>query len=164
MKVRILADMEDRIRLVMERDGLLRKDAIRFLRKVDDERRRWSRSLYGMDTWDASLYDLVLNIKKVTVDAAAQIICHAASLEEFRTTPLSQQALDNLVLASEVNIALAELGVDLDVQARDGTVFVATKAPKSQEEPLAREVERIAMQVAGVRDVRVEVIPLMLFE
>jgi len=97
-------------------------------------------------------------------DLAADIICHTASLEEFRTTPLAQQALDDLVLASEVNIALALLGLDLEVSARSGNVNVVTKAPKSQEGPLALEIERIAKQVTGVREVRVEVIPLMLFE
>ena len=51
LKVRIIADLEDRARIVMERDGVSKKEALRSIKKLDEERRKWSRHLYGIDTW-----------------------------------------------------------------------------------------------------------------
>jgi hypothetical protein len=164
LKVRILADMEDRVRILMERDGKPRREARRILNRIDNQRRKWSLRLYGIDTWDPALYDLVINVRRLTVASAVGIICHSAGLPEFRTTPESQGAVDDLCLASEVRIALSVLGADMEVEARDGAVSVITKAPKSQEDILSREVERIGRGVAGVRSLRVEVIPVSLFE
>src|SRR5208337_2384421 len=62
IKVRILADLEDRIRLEMEREKISRDEALYVLKKDDQERRQWSLRLFGVDTWDPSLYDLVIHI------------------------------------------------------------------------------------------------------
>jgi cytidylate kinase len=63
LKVRILADMEDRIQLEMERTGIDADEARRMLEKDDEERRKWGQRLYGIDTSDPRLYDLVINVK-----------------------------------------------------------------------------------------------------
>ena len=109
LKVRIIAALADRVRLEMEREGTDEKDALRNLQKDDEHRRKWSRSLYGIDTWDPSLYDLVIHIKQVTVDDAVDIICHAVHLKPFQTTPQSRQAMNDLAVAAEVKAALIEL-------------------------------------------------------
>ena len=62
LKVRIIADMADRTHLEMEREAISESEALRLLKKDDEERRRWSQTLYGIDTRDPSLYDLVLHI------------------------------------------------------------------------------------------------------
>ena len=67
LKVRIVADLEDRVRFEMEREGITRAEALHVLKKDDEERRRWSQYLYGIDTRDSSLYDLVIHIHKITL-------------------------------------------------------------------------------------------------
>ena len=62
LKVRILSDMADRVKLEMERENILEKEAFRILKNDDEERSKWSRHLYGIDTDDTSLYDLFLHI------------------------------------------------------------------------------------------------------
>ena len=64
LKVRILAEMEDRVRLEMARHGISEKEARRVLEHDDEERKKWSQHLYGIDTGDPRLYDLVIHIKK----------------------------------------------------------------------------------------------------
>jgi cytidylate kinase len=68
LNVRIVADLEDRVNLEMKREGISRDEAIYIIKKDDQERRQWSLRLFGVDTWDAALYDLVLHIKKMAVD------------------------------------------------------------------------------------------------
>ncbi len=59
LKVRISADLESRARFVSERDGIPRNKALRFIKKLDRQRKKWGKRLYGIETWDSSLYDLV---------------------------------------------------------------------------------------------------------
>jgi cytidylate kinase len=102
LKVRIIADLEDRVRLEMEREGISRAEALHLLKRDDEERRRWSQYLYGIDTWNSSLYDLVLSIHKVNVDDAVEIICHTAGLEEFQATLESKKAMEALVRTAKI--------------------------------------------------------------
>ena len=90
LKVRIIADMEDRIREEMKRENLTAEKARYLLKKDDDERRKWSLMLYGIDTWDPSLYDIVLNIKSLQVDDAVKIILDTLKIQSFQTTEQSQ--------------------------------------------------------------------------
>ena len=67
LKVRIIADLEERVRLVMERDGISKRAATSHIERIDKERRKWSQRLYGIDNTDPKLYDLVLHINKLTI-------------------------------------------------------------------------------------------------
>jgi cytidylate kinase len=101
LKVRIIASLEDRIEEEMRRENISAEEARRILRKDDEERRKWSLALYGIDTWDSSLYDLVLHIKTMAVDDAVSTIRRALELPRFQTTPDSQAILDKLVLRAQ---------------------------------------------------------------
>jgi len=155
LKVRIIADLEDRIRLLMDRDGVPRLKAGRLLKKVDDERRKWSRSLYGMDPWDVELYDMVLHVGRLTVEDAVEMICRAIASGRFRTTAASQKEMDELVLASLVKAALVDLKPDIETSARDGKAFITTTAQASEQPLLARQIEERAKGVNGVKEVEV---------
>jgi len=155
LKVRIIADMEERVKLEVERAGISKKEALRILKSDDRERRKWSKYVYGIDTWDPSLYDLVIHIKKITVDDAADIICHAIGSAQFNTTPESQTALDKMLLAARVKLALIDVRPDIEVYANNGTISINTRAAEFEEEELIHEIERIAKNVPGVQNVEI---------
>jgi cytidylate kinase len=157
LKVRIVAELENRIKEEMLRENISYKEALRVIKRDDEQRRKWSRYLYGIDTRDTHLYDLALHIKKIKVDDAVDVICHTVGLKIFKTTPQSQKAMDDLVLASAVKVRLIDLKSDIEVRADDGIVFVKTKADMSTESKLAREIKRTAEAVPGVNEVHVEV-------
>ncbi|MEJ2719505.1 MAG: cytidylate kinase-like family protein [Deltaproteobacteria bacterium] len=157
LKVRVLADIEDRIRLEAEREKIRPEDARHVLEKDDHERRQWSRSLFGIDTWDPSLYDMVLHIRRLAVEDAASIICQTVKLPHFQTTPESQAAMDDLVLASEVKIKLVNTYPNIKVTAREGIVSIDTSWTMQSAPQLADEIAEVAKKVPGVRDVRVHV-------
>ena len=160
LKARIVAGLDTRVSIVMDRDKVSRREALHFLKKIDDQRRKWSRSLYGIDTGDLSLYDLVLNVDRLTADDAVDVICDTVKQPAFQTTPESQKAMDDLLLACEVKAVLIEIKPDLEVTADDGIVTVKTRADMSQEEHLVEELSRSGQTVPGVREVRVDVVPL----
>jgi cytidylate kinase len=159
LKVRIIADLESRVRLEMERKGITEKEALQILKKDDEERRKWSRHLYGIDTWDSSLYDLVIHIHKITVQDAVDIICYTANLKDFQTTPETKKAMVDLALAAQVKAALMEIKCDIHVAAKNGVVSVTTGAPYIQEEALTHDIEKIGKKIPGVKDIKTRVIP-----
>ena len=153
LKVRIIAEMEDRVKLEMEREGISESEASRILRNDDDERRKWSHYAFGIDTSDSSLYDLVLRIKKITSDAAADLICDTVALEYFHTTSQSQEAMDNLTVAARVKAALIDLKPEVEVSAESGVVRVKIRNTQLREE---WRIKRLAKAVPGVQKVQIK--------
>lgn len=96
LKVRIIADMEERIAYMMKRENVSKEDAGQLVKKVDEERTKWSLKLYGIDTWDSRLYDLVINIGKVTIDHAVDLVCQTVQLKAFQPTTESQKQIEKL--------------------------------------------------------------------
>jgi cytidylate kinase len=156
LKVRIIADMADRVKLEMEREGISGEDALQILKKDDEERRKWSLNLYGIDTSVPSLYDLVIHIRKITVDDAVDIICHTANLQNFETTFQSQKAMDDLVMAAEVKAAIIDLKPDIQVFAENGRVVVGATAHLLDQPEVIEEIKRVALRTAGVKTVDVK--------
>lgn len=97
LKVRIIADMEDRVREVMRRDGASAKQARDRIESDDRARRRWGLHLYGVDTADSELYNMVLNIKRMTVEDAVGTISRAVQLPAFQTTSQTREMIDKLL-------------------------------------------------------------------
>lgn len=104
LKVRIVADPEYRIKLVRERDQLDRVKAKEFLDKIDHSRRKWGQYLYGINIEEPSLYDIVINIGKLSLETAVNIICEMVDWERFQTTTESQKELENIAVTLEATI------------------------------------------------------------
>ena len=156
LKVRIIADMKDRIQKVMDREKTSYESAGELIKNLDLARRKWSQHLYGIDTTDPILYDLVIRVRKTTVDDAVDVICHTSGLETFKTTFESQKAMEDLVLASEVKTTLLELKPDIQVFVRDGIVTLGAGAKLAKNPDLVREMEKIAGCISGVKKVNVK--------
>jgi len=159
LKVRIIAEPEDRIHTMMTAEKITRDEALERLDKDDYERRRWSLKLYGIDTADPKLYDLVVHIHKFTLDDAVELICRAARLPQFQATPESQQALVDSALAAKIKAAIVDRYPGCDVTADHGAVLVHVHAAGSQEGRISEEITSVAEKIPGVRNVSVHVIP-----
>ncbi len=158
LKVRIIADLEDRVKVEMERGKVGREQAMTVITNDDAQRRKWSQHLYGIDHNDAHLYDLVVHIHKLSVDDAVQIVCDAAGLERFKTTEASRKAIRDLSLAAEVQASLVDMKTHMDVVADDGVVHLRSSGDRSRLPRDLEEVKRRALAVQGVREVLVDVL------
>ena len=158
LKVRVIADLEDRVREEMKRENISAEKARYILKKDDDERRRWSQHLYGIDPWDSSLYDIVLHIRTLSVKDAVNIILNTIKLPHFQTTPGSQKILDNLSLAAQVKATLVKEFPSVSVFAEEGGVFINISSPGKEQE-IVQKVTGAAKTVAGVKNVKVNVTP-----
>jgi cytidylate kinase len=100
LKVRIRAEMDDRIGLVQRQRNMPRSEAAAFLANEDKQRARWTRYLYKVDIEDPRVYDIILNIGGLKLSDACDIICAAAKSEAFTTTQESQKTLSDLASES----------------------------------------------------------------
>ncbi len=155
LKVRIIADLDDRARQEMKREKCTEDEARSLLQKDDDERRRWALALYGIDTSDPMQYDLVVHIRKFSVKDAVDMICRAAVLPQFQVTPESQKALDDLVLAARVRSEVISVCPNAIVFADGGAVTVYVEAAKLGHSKMCEQTRAIAKAVPGVKEVRV---------
>lgn len=97
LRVCVLADMQYRIQTVMERYNISEIKALKIIERIDNDRRKWTLAIWGVDPWDLDSYDLVVRVERLSTEGAADVICQAARLDEFQATPDSQKALDDLV-------------------------------------------------------------------
>lgn len=169
LKVRIIADMDDRISLLQQREKLSRDEAVTFIQNEDKHRARWTRYLYNVETNDPSLYDIVIKIGTLNIRDACEMICNKAKSDAFRTTSESEKAVSDLAISSHVKASLQTV-CDAEVTSNDGFVHVKVGAqkirktdyisPKTQEHfqeqlksDLARQISDIAHKIPGVREV-----------
>lgn len=155
LRVRVLADREFRIEAAMERLGLNRDGASAHLDRVDNERRKWSRFLYGIDWENPELYDAVLNLERLTLDGACSTIIRMTELNEFKMTPASQRSLEDATLGSRVWAGLAKNEITRNASVRvsvDSGQVIIEGSVGSQK--VVDAISRIAGQVEGIREIR----------
>ena len=99
LKVRIIANIDYRIKVVMERENIAEEQARKLLYKIDLERRQWSMYLYGIDTNTPDLYDVILHIDSMGVDDAVEFLYGLAKRPCFQITPESQKRINEMLLA-----------------------------------------------------------------
>ncbi len=79
LHVRIVADLEHRVKWVMEHQNLDRCASLKLIKDTDRRRADYLKSYYKAEWTDPQLYDLVLNTSRLGVENCADIILHAVT-------------------------------------------------------------------------------------
>lgn len=158
LKVRIIADFESRVAEERARSGITAGDARELLRRDDEERRKWSLFLHGIDTWNPEEYDLVLNIGSLTAEDAAEIIANTVKLPRFAGNEESRMRIRDMALAARAKVELFQYP-NASVTAEGGKVCVAMKAPSEREEEISPIIREILSGIEGVDGVEIRFEP-----
>jgi cytidylate kinase len=159
IKVRIIADLDLRAQGEALRAGISKDEARQRLKTDDDERRKWSMFLYGIDIEDPGRYDMVLKIGAMGVPEAVEMIARAAGLTCFQSTPESIKKVGILALEAEVKAALFDFPSASVSTGDDGTVYLNIKAPQEQEAEIRIRVEEAVRGIEGMRRLELRVDP-----
>ncbi len=163
-----MAPLEVRIPLAMERQHLSRERAIEYIRKVDEDRARWTRFVYGIDWADPALYDVVLNLGVTSLETACAVVKAMAGRPEFSLESVREK-LPDFGLAARVRVALGShpstRALDLEVNAVKGTVTVSGTAEQASisdamERAFENELRAVVLGVNGVTDVKLMIHPV----
>jgi len=154
--VRLIAPLEFRVRVLVEREHMSREEAMAYVEKVDRQRRDWTRLLYGVDWLDPSLYDLIINLQSMTVETAVEVVASAACRPEYAAGAESRKAMADLLLASKVRAELAAdartASAEVEVRADAGIGSVALKG-KVRPASMVDAVVSVVRGVEGVKSV-----------
>lgn len=157
--VRLVVDMKDRVQYCMQSEQVAEEKAYDMLYKLDAQRKKWGQYLYGVDITDPDQYDMVININRLSVDEAADIISSTANLEKFQTTAESRQKMEDLAMEAEVKAVLMNIKPPRDVSAHKGVVSVQVQAGIFSDDNVVGMVEALSRTVEGVKEVRTEFYP-----
>ena len=151
LRVRIIAPLEFRLKMAQDRLKFSRDEALDHIARMDQDRRKWTQYLYGVDWGDASNYDVVLNLEFMDISEACETVSTLARQRCFEFTPCCQAAMDDLALASRVRAELAlndaTSYLEVEVTAKDGAVRVSGAVSNVRD---VTEVRRVAAAVPGV--------------
>jgi cytidylate kinase len=169
LRVRLIAPMDMRIRAVMEQQGLGREESEKYIRKVDEDRLRWTKFMYDVHLFDPQLYDLVVNLEALSMASACALVAEAARRPEFSVTPEVQGQLKDFALASRVKLALltqpATRSLELRVRAVAGVVTVSGGIPEATmlgrtSTRWEQELRQVVQGVPGVERLVLDVDPI----
>ncbi|MGD8251946.1 MAG: cytidylate kinase-like family protein [Desulfobacterales bacterium] len=156
LKVRIVADIDDRVEKESRRSGISSQESRRLLLTDDEERRKWCMLLYGIDIHDPINYHLVIKINPLTEDDAVDIIEAAIHRPSFQPTSASRRHMADLSAAAQVRHALFEFP-SASVSATDGKVSVALKAPETHKDNIKSRIEGILDKTLSTRDYELKI-------
>jgi cytidylate kinase len=168
LKVRVNAELRDRIALTQKRLQTSEDEALAFIESEDRHRSTWTRSLYKTNISDPGLYDIVLNVGRLKIQDACEIICAAARSDTYRASPESKRAMENLALSSHVKAALKGI-CEAEVITDGGRVNVSVRGQKLRKTgsasnhvrrevceqiraDLSREIVKTTLKIPGVKE------------
>jgi len=172
LRLRLIAPIAMRIRTVMEREGLSHVEAERYINAVDEERIRWIRFMYNVDVRDPQLYDLVINLERMSIQTACSSTIETAEKPEFAVTDRVRERLADFALACRVKVALAthpaSRGLDLEVTAAGGVLTIIGEVPQPimlahASSRWEQELTQVAKGIAGVQRVELDIRTLNAF-
>jgi cytidylate kinase len=111
LHVRVTASVEKRIQNLEQR-GFNRDAAQVAIEKNDHERGAFIKMAFGVDWERPELYDLVLNMDKLTVDLAAETVRSVARSDVIKTCSIdAMKSLEMMGLQTRAEAALIEAGL-----------------------------------------------------
>jgi cytidylate kinase len=157
LRIRIIASEDLRLRTIQEDMKLTREEAVAHIHRVDVQRKKWTRYLYGVDWEDPKLYDMVLNLGHVmqVSDACDMVVGLARDHRCFEMTSERRAELRDFALACRVRAVLAieaphtNLKVS-EITSHRGNVKIESTLDDTEQ---ITEIERIVRAVPEVRDV-----------
>lgn len=160
LKVCVIADIKYRVAVASKTGGLSEKDALKKVHKNDESRLAWVDYIFGKrDPWTPELYDILLPMDKHDVDSAVALVAENVKKDVLKVTESSRKAVDDFVLASQVDMRLVKEGHDVSVTARDGKVQVVINKHVLMLSSLEEELKNIVSSTPGVRSVETKVGP-----
>jgi cytidylate kinase len=159
LRVRVKAPLEQRIKKVMEREGVNRETAGWLVEKADSDMKRAVYLIYGKDLADSSEYDMMLDTGVQTTGAIAATLKDALLARDKLKTDGAKAVLQLRTLAARVKAAIAteplfSISV-LDVEPKEeGLVqygVVVRGIVHSQDD--IKRIEELARSVAGTTPV-----------
>ena len=100
LSVRLIAPLPARVQALLAGHAHTNHAAAeRYIRKVDQQRHRWVRLMYGADVTDTTLYELTINLQSITLITACVTIAELARHAPYEVTADRRRQLADFAAA-----------------------------------------------------------------
>jgi len=155
LKVCLISEMKDRLAVAERDEGFAEKHAMKLVRKDDEDRAAWVKTLRGVDDpWTGTLYDIVVPVGSTGVEKSADLIVEQLSNAAVQVTDASRAKVQDFLLAARVETVLAREGHSVLVSADSGVVSLTINKHVLMLEKLENELAGIVSGIEGVKDVK----------
>ncbi|MEW6288320.1 MAG: response regulator [Thermodesulfobacteriota bacterium] len=154
LKVLIAGSKEQRIQRAVAA-GISEKEAKRLIHKSDASAFELTDFLYKKEAWSPLLYDIVIPADQYTTKDVLQIILENLHKSAVQKTDASVQAIKDMALGAQVELALLGKGHNIEVAANNGGVRLTVNKSVLNFGKLESELSDIASAVGGVKSVEV---------
>lgn len=158
LTLRILTDMEERVKQLVSEQGLSERRARKQLDRERANRSRWSEETFGVDECDAANYDLVIRMTQIELDKIIQIIRDTATYSGFQAMTYSRKCLADLLLAARVREKILPEYPEVRVSANGDRAIVHVKCSKRRKQQTVVGIKELAGQLPGVGLVEVHTV------
>jgi len=110
LHLRIVAPFSTRVRIIAEQEKIDEKQALRVIRRNDRDSAGFIRFFFDEDWEDPTLYDLIINMQKISTDMAVDMITSFARSPEIKIgEKIAEEKLIDLGLAQKIETVLLDL-------------------------------------------------------
>jgi cytidylate kinase len=155
LKVRIAADLDDRIARLTEQEGCSTQEARKQLLRADNQHKALGKLISGMEDEDAKLFDLVISISQTTGEAATETITETVKQKRYQAMTYSLRVMRNLELSHRLKALLSDLDPDADVKTEDGRVQIRSRSSGRGKSKRLDEIRKRAEELDEVHEVTV---------
>ncbi|MCK9296701.1 MAG: response regulator [Desulfobulbaceae bacterium] len=154
LKVLIAGSKEQRIQWAVA-TGITEKEAKRLIHKSDASAFELTDFLYKKEAWNPSLYDIVIPADPHTTKDILQVILENLHKNAVQKTDASVQAIKDMALGAQVELALLNKGHNIEVAADNSRIRLTVNKSVLNFGKLESELAEIASAVGGVKSVEV---------
>jgi cytidylate kinase len=154
LKVRITAKLESRVKRKMK-EGVTEQNARAIILEDDAQRKKWTKKIYHADPNDASLYDLVVCIDKLSPEDAVEFICKSASRKAFESTSDRIRQARDLSLACNVKALLVESFPGAGVTCEYGNLLVYAEQKEAHTVKFKKILDTVQRENIGIHNIEV---------
>ena len=147
----------------MEEEGLPREEAVEKIKDMDHRRRLWTQFLYDAEVINPIFFDLVLNLERISIDDAVEMVFNEVKKESFQPTEESLRILKDLHLASIVKTHLMRssktkaLDLDVDADSSAGKIIVSGSLPSDSQQVREADIQSVLSGIESVKYVEVKI-------
>ncbi len=154
LKVLVIDNYDLRVQRGVK-EGFSEGEAARIIKGEDLNAHGWSAFLYYKEAFDKSLYDIVIPVGMKSADKVVALIKENYSKTALLETSDSLQAINDLALSAEVELALLSRGQKMEVEVRNRRVSIKVNKSTFSFSNLTAKLSEIVSSVPGIEGVEI---------
>ena len=153
LHVRIIAPYETRVKRLMEQRSFKENDAQRIIRQRDKDSLGYLSTYFDADSYDSTLYDLILNTRTLTLKRCVEIVACAVEQDEIQMNPPPSALLMDLALKHKAEAAVLKVtggGELVNLEVEEG---VASLSGLVESPAVKNDCGKALMEIQGINSV-----------